>query len=91
MKKLTTFMFMVTAAAVGLLGMASTPAQAGTTCTFTTVGTTMNLDADCTTDATIVVPDGVTLDGRGYAITALDPAAGHFLGGVVESGAQSRM
>lgn len=82
MRKFTTLT--AVAAAIGLLGTASTPAQAA--CTFTTVGTTMTLDADCTTDVTIVVPDGMTLDGNGNAITAMDPGAGHFLGGVVENG-----
>ena len=57
-------------------------------CSFTTVGTTMSLDADCTTDATILVPDGFTLDGEGNAITAVDPVAGHFVGGVVRHGGQ---
>lgn len=36
-----------------------------TDCTFTTVGTTITLDADCTTDATILIPNGFTLDGAG--------------------------
>ena len=47
---------------------------------------TDKLDADCTTDATILVPDGVTLDGQGNAITAVDPVTGHFVGGVVANG-----
>jgi len=39
------------------------PSEGTTTCTFTTVGSTATLDGDCTTDATILVPNGVTLDG----------------------------
>ena len=58
---------------------------AATTCTFTTVGSTMTLDADCTTDATITIPDGFTLNGNGHTITALDPSGGHFLGAVVKN------
>jgi hypothetical protein len=54
-------------------------------CTFTTSGTTMTLDGDCTTDATILVPHGFTLDGDGHTITAIDPAGGHFLGAVVKN------
>ena len=61
-------------------------AGASTTCTFTTVGTTMTLDADCTTDATILILDGFTLDGDGHTITAVDPVGGHFLGAVVKNG-----
>ena len=52
-------------------------------CTFTTTGTTMTLDGDCLTTATIFVPDGFTLDGAGYTITAYDPPAGHFLGAII--------
>ena len=66
-----------------LLALGTLPVQAATDCTFTTVGSTMFLDADCVTDATIGVPDGVTLDGRSHSITAVDPDFGHFLGPVV--------
>ena len=66
-----------------LLALGTSPAQAAADCTFTTVGTTMFLDADCTTDATIGVPNGFTLDGRGHSITAVDPSLGHFVGPVV--------
>ena len=59
--------------------------EATTTCTFTTVGSTMTLDDDCTTDATILVPNGFTLDGDGNTITAADPPLGHFLGAVVKN------
>lgn len=55
-------------------------------CTFTTVGTTMTLDGDCTTDATILIPNGMTLDGDGHTITAIDPSGGHFKGAVVMNG-----
>lgn len=39
-----------------LVVVAASPAQATTNCTFTTVGGTMLLDGDCTTDETIGVP-----------------------------------
>ncbi len=52
--------------------------EATTTCTFTTSGFTNTLDADCTTDETILVPNGFTLDGAGHTITAQDPSGGHF-------------
>lgn len=57
-----------------------------TNCTFTTNGSTMRLDGDCTTDGTIVVPDGMTLDGRGHTITAVDPLGDHFRGAVIQNG-----
>jgi hypothetical protein len=57
--------------------------EATTNCTFTTVGTTMTLDGDCSTDETLLIPNGYTLDGAGYTITAGDPSGGHFVGAVV--------
>ena len=66
------FLIGVSAGAI-MLGAFAGPALAATTCTFTTAGTTMTLDADCTTDATIPIPDGYTLDGAGLTIVANDP------------------
>ncbi|NQU96989.1 MAG: right-handed parallel beta-helix repeat-containing protein [Chloroflexi bacterium] len=71
--------------AVAILVPTST-ALAATDCTFTISGTTMTLDADCTTDQTIVVPDGYTLDGAGHTIAAVDPAGDHFTGAVIANG-----
>lgn len=73
--------FTVVLAALTLLY--SAPALAVTDCTFTTAVNTMKLDGDCMTDATILIPDGFTLDGKGHTITAVDPAGGHFTGAVV--------
>ncbi len=73
------------AAASGLVLLAA-PAEAASTCSFTVVGTVMTLNADCTTDTTLLVPDGFTLNGNGYTITAVDPPAGSFKGAVVMNG-----
>ena len=70
---------------LGLSLFCSAAALATTNCTFTNTGTTMTLDADCTTDSTIFVPDGWTLDGAGHTITAIDPSGGHFKGAVVRN------
>lgn len=59
---------------------------AATACVFLTTGATMQLTASCTTTTSIVVPDGATLDGNGFTITAADPAGGHFTGGVIVNG-----
>lgn len=84
------FSILAVVALVASLTLAAVPVSATTTpCTFTTVGSTMTLDADCTTDATIVVPDGYTLEGNGYTITAVDPDGGHFLGAVIRNGGSS--
>ncbi len=52
-------------------------------CEFALSPTTMTLLGDCETDHTILVPQGVTLDGANHKITAVDPVGGHFLGAVV--------
>ena len=58
-------------------------------CTFTTSGSTMQLDADCSTSTSIVIPDGFTLDGAHHTITAVDPLGDHFRSGVVRNGGAS--
>ena len=55
-------------------------------CSFTTSGTTMTLNGDCTTSASIIVPDGFTLDGNSFTITGVDPVGDHFRGAVVRNG-----
>ena len=48
---------------------------------------TRTLTANITTDTTIVVPNGYTLDGKGFTITAVDVASGtSFDGAVVQNG-----
>ena len=46
----------------------------------------ITLLADCTTDHTLFIPDGWTLDGARFTITGVDPAGGHFLGAIVMNG-----
>ena len=60
-------------------------ASAASDCTFTTTGNTMTLDGDCTTDETILIPDGMTIDGDDHTITAVDPAGGHFKGAIIKN------
>ena len=74
--------------AVGLAGIFASPQiiAAATDCSFSTTGVVMVLNGDCTTDSTILVPDGMTLDGQGHTITAVDPAGGHFVGAVIKNG-----
>ncbi len=68
-----------------LVALVASPVAATTNCSFTTVGTTMYLDDNCATDATIFVPDGFTLDGQGRAINAVDPPSDHFRGAIVQN------
>jgi hypothetical protein len=60
-------------------------AQAFSTCAFLMTTDTWLLLNDCTTDVAISVPDGVTLDGNGHTITAVEPGLGHFTGAVVQN------
>lgn len=62
------------------------PASAGNDCVFIDTGSTWKLQGDCTTDSTIVVPDGYALEGNGYTITAVQPTSGPFLGAVIKNG-----
>lgn len=84
MKKSFVFLGLLLVAGLFLLGGHS--AQAANNCAFNTIGDVMILQGDCTTDASIAIPDGYTLHGNGYTITAVDPAGDHFVGGVVTNG-----
>ena len=75
---------LILTAAVAFLLAATVVASAA--CTFTTVKKTMTLTGSCTTTSSIIIPNGFTLDGAGYTITAMDPIGDHFRGGVIENG-----
>jgi len=45
---------------------------------------TITLTSDCTTDHTIHITNGWTLNGAGFTITAVDPTGLHFLGAVIQ-------
>jgi parallel beta-helix repeat protein len=60
-----------------------TAAEAASTCTFALSDATMRLLDDCTTDAPIVIPEGLTLDGDHHLIVAVDPVDGTFAGAVI--------
>jgi parallel beta-helix repeat protein len=79
---------LVISAAVAISSIAA-PVHAATTCVFDTQGQRMALRGSCQTDATIAIPDGFTLDGRGRRIVAVDPSGGHFLGAVVRNAGAS--
>src|SRR4051812_18282036 len=74
------------ALAVSLSAAIALSQSASAQCTTTTTGKTMTLNGDCTTTTSIIVPNGLTFDGAGHTITAVDPAGGHFTGGVIQNG-----
>jgi len=59
----------------------------GDNCTAddTTTPNTWILQADCTTSSTIVIPDGITLDGKLHTITALEAPGTPFSGPIIAS------
>jgi hypothetical protein len=71
---------------LGVSGSSITYDFEDSACHFTTDGSNYNLEGDCTTTSTIIIPNGLTLQGNGHTITAKDPAGGHFLGAVVTNG-----
>lgn len=82
---MTKTLLIVTVLAVMLFAINPFSAHAVTDCTFALTGTTMTLDNDCTTDETILIPDGMTLDGNNHTITAVDPTGGHFTGAIIQN------
>ena len=67
------------------LGLGASQAAASTTCLFVQTGDTQTLLADCETDETLYIPIGVTWDGNGHRIVAVDPPGGHFTGAIVRN------
>ena len=58
-------------------------AHAQSACLFDDAGSVMTLKGDCTTSTSVVIPDGMTLDGDSHSITAVDPPGGFFQGPIV--------
>lgn len=76
--------FLFSLAFVSIL-MYAPNALAANDCQFDVKSTKMILQNDCTTDETVLVPDGFTLDGKDHTITAIDPPGGHFVGAIVKN------
>ena len=61
-------------------------------CLFSLEDGRLALAADCTTDATLLIPDGYTFDGAGHTVTAVDPPSEAFKGAVIRNrGAVARV
>jgi hypothetical protein len=81
--RLTVFVVLVSVLVLFTVGFATT--SASNNCNFINVGAEMRLTNNCTTTATIYVPQGRTLNGQWYQITAIDPVGSHFVGAVVQN------
>ncbi len=53
------------------------------------VGGVITLTGDCDTTVPLTIPDGVTLNGAGFTITAHDPTGGNFSGAVLTNAGTS--
>jgi parallel beta-helix repeat protein len=82
----TSFSFLPALVSVAFLIVLAGSVPAANNCAFTTHSREMTLTANCTTDATIFIPNGFTMDLNGKTITGVDPVGGHFLGAVVRAG-----
>ncbi|QSQ11816.1 right-handed parallel beta-helix repeat-containing protein [Myxococcus landrumensis] len=54
-------------------------------CDATLGASTVSLTNDCTTEQSLWIPDGYTLDGAEHVLTAVDPRGGRFLGAVLRN------
>ena len=54
-------------------------------CSVTVEDAKVTLQADCTTESTVFIPDGYTFDGAEHVLTAVDPQGGRFLGAVLRN------
>lgn len=64
-------------------------ANATTNCVFVNSTKSMTLQGSCTTDETIIIPNGLTLNGQGFKITAIDPVGGNFKGPILRNAGKS--
>jgi hypothetical protein len=91
-RRVSALILMVAAVPLGAVAVSS-PASAAALATACPagdlVGTTYTLTANCAVTEPITVPDGVTLDGGGFTVTATDPGGGFFKGGVVTNAGAS--
>ena len=58
-------------------------------CNVSVSGTTITLLSNCNTDRTLSIPNGFTVEGNSYTVTAVNPASGSFLGAVIRAGGTS--
>lgn len=63
----------------------SGPACGHPPCNVQLVQPLLTLQADCTTDTPVFIPDGFMLDGAGRTLVAEDPAGGTFTGAILRN------
>ena len=78
---------LVVLSAVGAAG--SSDPSVETACSGTLSGSTFTLTADCDTTVPLTIPDGVTLNGAGFTMTAHDVTPASFDGAVLSNAGTS--
>ena len=58
-------------------------------CEVSVTNSTITLQSNCNTAVTLAIPQGFTLEGNGYTVTAINPASGSFLGAIIKAGGTS--
>src|SRR5262245_23279552 len=91
-RRVGALILMVAALPLGAVALSS-PASAAVLATACPagglVGTTYTLTGDCAVTEPITVPDGVTLDGGGFTISATDAGGPQWNGGIVTNAGSS--
>ncbi len=82
----TTLAVIMTTLFVATTMTAGVSTTSANTCVFDTSGTLMTLQGDCVTGATLLIPDGFTMDLGGHTVVAVDPAGDTFKGAVIRNG-----
>jgi hypothetical protein len=54
-------------------------------CAVQLVEELLTVQEDCTTDTPVFIPEGMTLDGSGRTLVAVDPAGRHFVGAILRN------
>jgi len=91
LRRSAAFLLLVTAVPITVVALASPAAAADITvaCPGSTTGTTFTLTADCATTEPLTVPDGFTIDGGGFTISATDAGGAQWNGGIVTNAGTS--
>ena len=85
MQRIARLLGIAVVVAVAVIGLGTASAGATSSCQFISSVTTMTLRSDCVTNASILIPNGTTLDGSNHTIKAIDPPGNTFHGGGVQN------
>ncbi|RYP81616.1 hypothetical protein EKO23_23330 [Nocardioides guangzhouensis] len=90
-RRLGALILLLAAVSLGAMALAPPAGAADITvaCDGDTTGTTFTLTADCATTEPLTVPDGFTIDGAGFTISATDAGGPQWNGAIVTNAGSS--